>query len=431
MITRINLLIAGLWLISALVDYSEFCYLWQLKEYRWDRFRDFLSTHQGKTYWFTYSILWRSVVAMILFFWPFDDIPMIKFAIFSVLFIDLLYTISKGIRRKFRHPKFTTKASAIILTSLIIEASFIALSRDWVLVFLLLIARFFLISAVIGILRYPTDAFKRWKIKTAEQKLRTFPHLRVIGITGSYGKTTTKAFLAHILSDRFRVEATPKHVNTDIGIALFILKTDFSDTDFFIVEMGAYREGEVQAICDMVHPEIGVLTAINEQHLSLFGSIEAIQKTKYELLRSLPSTGLAVTNADNPYCRAYIKELQTRTHTFGYEEDFHPTLLIQHAEERTDGIRCQFQMADHSITVHAPILGAHNATNIAACFLVADVCGVREERIIKRCETLELPNNALHTYRYGSCIVLNDSYNSNPDGFKSALHILSGFPSGI
>ena len=143
----------------------------------------------------------------------------------------------------------------------------------------------------------------------SDKQTAQYPDLTVIGITGSYGKSSVKEFLGHFLETEFSVIKTPRNTNTEIGVAQFVLASNFADKDVFIVEMGAYRPGEIKLICDMVRPSIGVLTVIAEQHLSLFGSIKNIQSAKYELLRSLPTNGFAVTNADNAYCTELLDTL--------------------------------------------------------------------------------------------------------------------------
>src|SRR3989339_841801 len=272
MFSLINIAIFFLWLVSAIIDYADFCYLWQLKEYRWDRFRDFTSTYQGKTYWLKYRLLWRSIIAIGVAFWPINDALTVKYFLILLFVVDLGYNVWKLAKRKLLHPKPTAKAVLIIILSILIEGSIFVLTRDWNIFLILLIIRFFVLSGMVILLGKPTTLLKKRLIKKAKEKINRQTNLTVIGITGSYGKSTVKRFLAHILSSQFRVIVTPGNINTEIGVAQFILKNEFQTGDILIVEMGAYREGEIKMISDMVKPQIGILTAINEQHLSLFGN---------------------------------------------------------------------------------------------------------------------------------------------------------------
>jgi UDP-N-acetylmuramoyl-tripeptide--D-alanyl-D-alanine ligase len=283
---------------------------------------------------------------------------------------------------------------------------------------------------VIYLFSFPTWWIKKQYIRRASNKIQAYKGLIVIGITGSYGKSSVKEFLAHIIGSKFRVIKTPKNVNTEIGVAKFILETDFSDADVFIVEMGAYRTGEIKLICDMVRPSIGILTAITEQHLSLFGSMEHIQQAKYELLRALPKDGYAVTNADNHYCTEFLEELRVeKKETFGTEKVNQPTCLITNVKMTPEGIECEGEYRGKRRKLFAPIIGAHHVYNIAPAVMVGVHLGLSAENIIDAAATI--PKNihgSIRIYPYGEATIIDDSYNSNPEGFKAALDILSSFP---
>src|SRR3989338_3390948 len=319
MLSAINLTIFFLWLSSAVIDYSEFCYIWQLKEYRWDRFHDFLTTQQGKTYWVKYRLLWRSTIAFFIFFWPMNDVLTVKYILLLLFAVDLAYNAFKFYGSSLMHPKYTQKAAVILFEGLIF-----VFARDWVLFLVLLIIRFLIITGVIFIINQISNIFKKFLIQKATRKLSEHKNLLVIGITGSYGKSTVKKFLHHILEQKYHVIRTPRNINTEIGVAQFVLSTDLSGVEVFIVEMGAYQIGEIALICQMVKPTIGILTAINEQHLSLFGSIEKTQQAKYELLKSLPADGLAVINFDNDYCREKADKLRCYVVSYGLDADQNP-----------------------------------------------------------------------------------------------------------
>lgn len=429
--TAFNVAVIALWLISALSDYIEFCYLWQLKEYRLDRMRDFFTTPQGRRYWLKYNISIRPLIALIAFFWPINDsVAAVKIALAILFSVDACRVAVFIARRHFRYPKPTAKSVSIILLSLLFGMAIIATSGDWATIFLVITARFFILGGFVIIVHQLTQRLKRIYIFRASRKLARYPRLLVIGVTGSYGKTAVKQFLSHILSAKYRVVKTPEHVNTEIGIATFILRTSFEQSDVFVVEMGAYKIGEIKQIADMVRPKIGILTAINEQHLSLFGSIKNTQTAKYELLRSLPPDGFAVVNADNPYCMEFVQTLCAPVATFGTEKEARPGILILESQQMKQGIQCTFEDNDQTVeTVSAPVQGIHNCMNLAPCFLVAKRLGLSGNEIKKQLTTLAESSRSLRIISYGKTLVIDDSYNSNPDGFKSALHFMSSFPS--
>ncbi len=428
LIIPLNIIIAALWSISAVVDYSEFCYVWQLKEYRWDKFRDYLSTEQGRQYFLRHPITVRLLLAMIAFFWPNNTFYSLQFFVLFILVSDLVFNVFRFRQHLIRKPDLTSKAVLVFGISLLFEAVVILLTQDWSYLVFFMALRFYIISFVVSLFWLPTKVVKFLYIFLAKRKIKRYPRLVVIGITGSYGKTSVKEFLTHILSGKFSVITTPGNTNTEIGVARFILRTSFDDKDIFIVEMGAYKMGEIKLICDMVKPKIGILTAIIEQHLSLFGSIENIQQAKYELLRSLPEDGLAVVNSDNPYCREFLPQLRCQVQTFGLDEEYSPTCLITDAKSTNNGIRATGRFFGREVTLELPIKGEHNLVNLAPCVLVAEYLGMTREERLPRYATLR-NNRSLIIRTSEKCIFVDDSYNSNPVGFKAALVYLTNFSS--
>ena len=429
MLSIFNLTIFAFWLISSLIDFFEYTYLWQLKEYRWDRFKDFLSTVEGKIFFTRYQFLWRSLIALLLFFWINDATIIIKSCLLSLFVIDFLWGLFKLFKHQIMRPTFTSKALLVLLLSLILEGGLFLIRKDWESLLILVMMRFFTVSIVVWLINQPSSLIKRLIIKLAAKKIKQYKNLKVIGITGSYGKSSVKTFLFHILQNKFKVIKTPYNINTEIGIAKLILKTDFKDIDIFICEMGAYSQGEIKAICNLVNPLIGILTAINEQHLSLFGNIKITQKTKYELLRALSKNGLAVVNSDNSFCREFLGDLNTNVETFGFHEEFKPTFLLKNVKTTEEGIYCTGLYNNLEGSVQVPIMGEHNFMNIAPCFLVGMFLGMTREEVRERCKSLKMPDGVMQLKKYGEALVIDDSYNSNPDGFKAALQVLQKYPS--
>ena len=151
------------------------------------------------------------------------------------------------------------------------------------------------ILLVSNILLIPCEkSVNRWYYNDAKRILNSMPDLTIIGITGSYGKTSTKHFLHTILSEKYNVLMTPGSYNTTLGVIRTIREQLKSYHNIFIVEMGAKQTGDIKEICDLVNPSIGIITAIGEQHLETFKTITNIQKTKFELIDALPRNGLAV-----------------------------------------------------------------------------------------------------------------------------------------
>ncbi len=414
-------LIICAWIGTALFDYLSYAYFWQLKEYRLDRFKDFLKSNQGEEIWKDPRFLWRGVGALALFISPIAYIAII------VLSLDILFLLVS--KRKFRRPVVTKKSTLILLFSIFAEV-FLFQLFPLNLAFVLFL-RFFIISFLVFLFYIPSRLAKLFFMWRARTKLASYKNLIAIGITGSYGKSSVKEFAAHFLAADFKVIKTPNNINSEIGIAKFILKTDFTGIDFFVCEMGAYRIGEIKTICDMVKPKVGILTTIAEQHLVLFGSIRNIQSAKYELLRAIPTDGLVITNADNPLCTEFLKDLKCKNiETCGVEERNHPTFLIVRNEATTKGIEFEGIYHGQRGDMNIPVLGAHQAYNAALAVMVAVNMEVDPTHIVEAGKTVPKDlQGTLKKYSYGKATIIDDSYNSNPVGFRAAIEVLCMFPS--
>ncbi len=248
-----------------------------------------------------------------------------------------------------------------------------------------------------------------------------------IGITGSYGKTSVKEILKTLLSQKYRVLATPASYNTPLGIALTVKHLD-STHDIFIAEMGARSRGDIKELAQMVKPEYGILTGVNNQHLETFGSIETTKDTKFELFENLSSGGVGFFSADN----AGARELMER---FGGEKYFAGTSgednLVTASDIITDtrGTTFTLNFANgKSVKCNTVLLGKHSISNICLASAVAFKIGLTPKEIaagINRLQSvghrLELmPNNK-------NIVIIDDSYNSNVDGINAAMEVLDTF----
>jgi UDP-N-acetylmuramoyl-tripeptide--D-alanyl-D-alanine ligase len=424
-----NIAIVIPWLLlSALADYGQFCYIWQFKEYRFDRLRDYSSTLSGKKFFRGWRVLQRPLIYLALFLVLPINLKSLATALIVVLLIDLVYNLWAVAGRNLLRPKFTAKATALIVLSLAIEGVLLFIFFNYHLIFVVLALRWFIFSVLVIALKLPTWLAKLIYLKIAENKLLKFNKLTVIGVTGSYGKTTVKNFLEQILGEKYKIIMTPENINTEIGIARFVIKNNFSDYNIFVVEMGTYKIGEIAAVCHMVKPKIGILTVISEQHLSLLGTIKNTQTAKYELLRSLPADGLAITNSDNKYCREFLAELKCQIKIFGYLNEYNPDCLIKDVSADEKGINFSAAIKNNGeLKISSPVIGSHNSLNIAPVILAGLFLGLNEDEIIDRCRHLKLPPKTLQVYNYGQSLILDDSYNANPEGFLAALNVLAGY----
>jgi len=256
----------------------------------------------------------------------------------------------------------------------------------------------------------------------------------VVGITGSYGKTSTKYFTEALLESRFRVLKTRASFNTILGVCRAINEELGPEHGVLIVEMGAYRRGEIREMADFTRPHIGVLTAIGPQHLERFGSIETIEKAKFELLEALPADGIAVVNNDDPRVRRLADGLRVpQVRRYGIDASSGDLdLTAESVSHGPEGLA--FTLAEREgarVPVRTRLLGIHNVLNILAAASVARAAGVSMREIAGTIGRLQPVPHRLeaHTGADGVTII-DDAYNSNPVGAFNALDTLAAFETG-
>ena len=268
---------------------------------------------------------------------------------------------------------------------------------------------------------------------------------KVIGITGSYGKTSTKYILHRILSEKFNTLMTPDSYNTPMGICKVIRGQLTAEHEVFIVEMGAYKRGDIRELCNLASPHIGILTAVGPQHLERFKSVANIAKTKYELIESLPSGGLAVFNCDNEICAELANKREqggnpvfryATTPSSGVEASAHPQLTATNIRHTNDGLVFTVHpfvgtQEATEIEIRTQLLGRHNVSNILAAMAVAIACGMTLEEIRAAIAKVEpVPHRLQLASGAGGVTIIDDSFNSNPVGAEAALEVLSEIGDG-
>lgn len=264
----------------------------------------------------------------------------------------------------------------------------------------------------------------------AARRLSQMPDMKIIGITGSYGKTSTKHYLNRILSEQFDVLMTPGSYNTTMGVVRTVREMMKPYNEVFIVEMGAKQVGDIKEICDLVHPQIGIVTAVGEQHLESFKTIQNVQRTKFELVDALPPSGFAVVNDDFEYvanrpvdsvevCRYAVKNTGNAAYT---------ARNIVYDEHGTS-----FSVAGggKTIDLRTKLVGECNISNLMAAVVVAMKLGMGDDKIRFAVSKIEQVEHRLNMKRTpGGVTIIDDAFNSNPDGSRMALDVLSRMTKG-
>ncbi len=270
------------------------------------------------------------------------------------------------------------------------------------------------------------QGINRHYINDAARILRDMPNLTIIGITGSYGKTSVKYFLNKLLSVQFSVLQTPGNYNTTLGVVRTIREQMKPFYEIFLCEMGAREVGDIKEICDLVHPDYGVITSIGPQHLQSFHTIENIIGTKFELADAVKEKGCVFLNYDNAYIRNHPIDKNKVSYGTAAEDVTYRAYDISVSREGSS-----FRMKDaagKSYEFRTGLVGTHNVQNIAGAIAVANTLGIPMEKLVYPVRQLESVPHRLQLIRQGNRTILDDSYNSNKSGFKDALDTLSLFP---
>lgn len=263
----------------------------------------------------------------------------------------------------------------------------------------------------------------------AINKLKSMNNMKVIGITGSYGKTSSKNILNDILNIKYNALKTPKNYNTPGGLMITINNYLDKFSDIFIAEMGAYKEGEIKELCDLVHPKYGILTKIGIAHLESFGSREIIQKTKFELIESLPHDGIGVLNADDEYQRNYKLKNNCKIIWIGIDSK-DADVVAQDITITKDGTKFNivFKGDKNKYPFETKLLGYANVYNILAAVALGKEFNMSIEQLKAGVRKVKAVEHRLELKRKNDIVFIDDAYNSNPTGAKMALDVLKLMP---
>ena len=346
----------------------------------------------------------------------------------------LIYLIT----RKYKKPLvMTRRAWRILLTALAID--YIIIAAIWLITgnpvtmaaFALaaVVASPFIILAANWLLKPVEKSINRKYYNEARDILASMPDLKIIGITGSYGKTSTKHYLHRILSEQFDTLMTPGSFNTTMGVIRTIREYLKPYNEVFIVEMGAKQPGDIKEICDLVHPSIGIVTAVGEQHLESFKSIENVQRTKFELIDSLPPDGLAVLNNDFPFvANRQVTDVISKRYSVAGETPYYASDIVYDATGTTFTVNGPDGFA---LTLHTHLVGECNISNLLGAVIVALYLGVPERKIQYAVEKIEQVEHRLNVKRTpGGLTIIDDAFNSNPDGSRMAVDVLARMKGG-
>lgn len=253
---------------------------------------------------------------------------------------------------------------------------------------------------------------------------------RVVAITGSNGKTTTKEAAAALLATKFRTSKTEGNLNNELGLPLSILRIS-DDAEAAVLEMGMNHSGEIRRLACIAKPDVGVVTNVSAAHVGHFESVDEVAQAKRELIEELPSGSVAVLNADDERVRGFAAVHAGTSATFGFAED--ADFRACSVEMGADGARFRLVRKGRpgpGVSLTTPMLGRHNVLNVTAALAVATLMGLEPRKLRRAVAALQAGEMRGRVYRRDGLTILDDCYNSNPAAAKTMLEALAHLEGG-
>lgn len=431
--------------------------MFQLVGYKTGEFRSFLANRFFSHVITTEHILISILISVLTIFFA-EDITLTSAAILLSLFILFWFTgISKYKSEREKKPLVFThrmKRMAVLIVILLIaiwysllEIGFVSLLiRDFAAPFIKTDPYFMAFSLVFVDIFVPFLVYfggwvlkpVEWKIqsgfkKQARKKLASLPDLKVIAITGSYGKTSTKFAINAFLKERYSVCVTPGSFNTPMGICKVINNDLKASHRVLILEMGARYQGNIGELCDIAQPDLSVVTNVGLAHLETFGSQDVIAREKSTIVRRLNPNGMAILNSDDPRVKA-MGNLRNDVRVVYAGKDGSVTAENVIVDSKGTSFTMTWKHSDGSeeasTRVQTKLLGEHNIQNLLLAAAVAREFDIRIETAALAASKMEPVEHRLELKDQNGLAVIDDAFNSNPVGAKNALDVLDSFASG-
>lgn len=364
----------------------------------------------------------------------------LKLYIIQMLFIALVLVVSvtnaiKLQKKSIKKLVFTARVKRLYTASIVLNLILIliyaiapkSLAGNLSSVLLFLVA---LITPILTYISWcvtlPIEkCFTQWYINDAKRILKNRPDLKVIGITGSYGKTTTKFILTRILSEKFNTICTPQSYNTPMGVVRTVREMLKPQTEIFVCEMGAKNVGDIKEICDIVNPDIAMITSVGAQHLETFKSVDNVFKTKFELADAVAKTGgKCFVNGDSAEIISRINK--DNLCVYGTNESF--DFSAENISYGKNGSQFVVNLDGEKLTLNSRLLGMHSIINIVGAVGIAHTLGVSHEDIKFAVASLKPYQHRLEMKSsLNGSIMIDDAYNANPEGSIEAVRVLGSF----
>ena len=282
---------------------------------------------------------------------------------------------------------------------------------------------------IAALLLSPADFLLKGILVSKAKKILASSGAKVIGIAGSYGKTTMKSALFAVLSKRYKTMATPESVNTPVGIARWIIAHANNLPQIFVIEMGEHYKGDIKYLSSFVYPDIAVITGINEAHMERMGNIQNIIATIFEITGALKKDALIVLNADDQNISLnydkFTKGVKTEFYSSGNDEKSYLKIKSKGFDEQKGAWNVEFE---NGYRLNISLLGEYAIGDAMAAIIVSKNLGMTDEEIKKGVSDIVSVEHRLQLIKgAGDTLVIDDSYNGNPDGVSEAIRTLQRF----
>lgn len=419
----------------------------QLRGYKTEKYMHWIKNTHGKYFSRLFMLCFMSASALLVINILFDSFAkqFISYISLLVYFIYLVAFIKNDFTHKKKTPlKLTARIKRLVTLLFLLNSA---------LTYALIIFSFFLVSLNIGFLRFFFICFtpllmpfnvltafiillpfeqlnNKNYIMRAKHKLSKNKNIIKIGITGSYGKTSVKNILHTMLSQKYNVLSSPGSYNTPMGLTRTILKQLNPNHQVLIAEMGATYKGDIKYICDFIKPQIGIITSVSSQHLESFRTVENIKQTKYELIESLPSDGLAAFNGDSVHAMELykicpIEKIYTKTAT-----ENGSYMHCENIAATENGVEFDLIKGKQKVHCKSMLIGVHNISNILISTAVADKLGISLNQIAEAIWELKPVPHRLEIIKNNGVTIIDDTFNASVEGTAAAIEVLKSFNGG-
>lgn len=404
--------------------------LWQTKEYRFDRLLVHLrETVQGKNLLYSpiSALKWVTILSYSLVIFIDKLSPYYQYPVAIIYVYEGLVVIYEMLHvHQFKRPVRTIKAYTIFLLSVMFIGILFTLPMTDIFLWFLLLDRVtvLVVSLFVFFFSFPTEIYIDVIVQKAKRKMSLRKDLLVIAVSGSYGKSSTKEYIAQVLSEKFHVVKTSGSNNTPIGIAKTVLNAITPDTEIFVVEMGAYKLGEIAELCDIVAPRISVTTAVSDQHFSLYGSVKNAINTEVELISALPEDGIALFNGNNPFTEKLYKKTKKKKILYRVSqfEDSSSDVNAFSLDIHKNSVLFHVRMGKSQWKLSVPLIGGHMVENLLPALYIASFLGMKQTAIIKALRKLRSPDKTMVKTQLSPGIFgIDDTFNASPESVFAVL----------